>query len=140
MNREIKFKMKRAMYMKKNILLTFVLFIMLLSTGCTYGTHFTIGSVENNTMNSMSMKYAKFSGNKNKEFTVKEGETIKVEVDITTESGKIDLYIESDKGETIYEGHSLETQNFTVNISDSGKYKVRLEAKNHKGSYTIKWK
>lgn len=123
--------------MKKIILMILILIISISFAGCTYGSELTIGSVENNTLSSMSMKYAKFSGNKN--ITVKEGDTCVVSVDIKTEEGKIDLFIKDDNGNIAYEGHNIPTSNFTVNLSEAGKYKIRIEAKNHKSSYTIKW-
>jgi len=125
--------------MKKIILMILILIISVSFAGCTYGSEFTIGSVENNTLSSMSMKYAKFSGNKNKNITVKEGDTCVVSVDIKTEEGKIDLFIKDDNGNIAYEGHNIPTSNFTVKLSEAGKYKISIEAKNHKGSYTSKW-
>lgn len=125
--------------MKKIILMCLIVLLAIGFTGCTYGSTFTIGSFENNTLTSMSMKYNKFSGNKNKSITVKDGETCEVYVDIKTEEGKIDLLIKDESGNLAYEGHDIQTSNFTVNLKESGKYKIRIEAKKHKGSYSVKW-
>ncbi len=125
--------------MKKIILMILILIISISFVGCTYGSGLTIGSVENNTLSSMSMKYAKFSGNKNKNITVNEGDICVVSVDIKTEEGKIDLLIKDDNENIAYEGHNMPTSNFTVKLSEAGKYKISIEAKNHKGSYSIKW-
>lgn len=125
--------------MKKIVLMILVLIISIGFAGCTYGSEFTIGSIENNTLSSMSMRYVKFSGNKNKNITVKEGDTCVVSVDIKTEEGKIDLFIKDDNGNIAYEGHDITTSNFTVELNKAGKYKISIEANNHKGSYLIKW-
>lgn len=125
--------------MKKCLINILIIFIVLLFGGCTHGSSFTIGSLENNTTTSMYMKHIKFSGNKNTEFNINEGEYAEITVDITTESGKIDLYIRDDKDNIAYEGNKLQTGKFTVTIKDSGKYKIRIEAKDHKGSYLVKW-
>ncbi len=126
--------------MKKFLLINLIILLVFSFSGCTYGSEFTIGSFENNSLTSMSMKYMKFSGNKNKNITVKDGETCEIYVDILTEDGKIDLLIKNENGNLEYEGHDIPTSNFTVTLKEAGKYKIRVEAKNHKGSYSINWK
>ena len=51
--------------MKRKLFIIINLLFILCFTGCTYGSEFTVGSVESNTLTSMSMEYLKFSGNKN---------------------------------------------------------------------------
>lgn len=126
--------------MRKIFLITLILLLAISFSGCTYGSEFTIGSFENNTLSSMSMKYMKFTGNKNKNITVNEGQVCDVYVDILTEDGKIDLIIKDDNSNVEYEGHDIPTSDFTVTLKEAGKYKIRVEAKNHKGSYSINWK
>ena len=125
--------------MKKILLISLVLLLAISFTGCTYGSKFTIGSLENNTLSSMSMKYMKFTGNKIKDIKVDEGEVCEVYVDIKTDDGKIDLLIKDESGNIAFEGHDIPTSDFTVYLKEAGKYKIKVEAKNHKGSYLIKW-
>ena len=126
--------------MKKILSIILIISLIISFTGCVNGSEFTIGSIENNTLSSMSMKYLKFSGNKNTRITVKEGEIYEVSVDINTEEGKIDLFITGENDSKAYEGHDLQTSSFTITLDEPGTYKLRLEAKDHKGSYAINWK
>lgn len=54
-----------------------------------------------------------------------------------TESGRLDMEIESDDGEKIFSESDIQTENFEVNTNSSGTYKVLIQAKNHTGSFWI---
>ena len=41
-------------------------------------------------------------------------------------------------GNIIFEKDNIETSSYRVNISNSNKYKIRVEAKDHQGSYSFK--
>ena len=125
--------------MKRKLFIIINLLFILCFTGCTYGSEFTVGSVESNTLTSMSMEYLKFSGNKNTKIKLEEAETCEIYVNIVSEDGKLDLFITDENGEHSYEGHNIPTSEFTVTLSKAGQYKIRVEAKDHKGSYKINW-
>lgn len=127
---------RRLVYICIAILLIFNLY------SCNTGSCTTILSVETNTSSEKAMKYEKFSGYKIYKFNVGEGEEITVAVSITSESGELDAYIakDNDKPNAVYEGNNIPTSDFTVNITESGEYTIRLDAENHKGSYSFKIK
>jgi uncharacterized membrane protein len=70
-----------------------------------------------------------------------ENETVEVVVSIVTEKGSIDAYIakDDDVANSSYEGHDIQTISFTVTLSESGRYTVRVDADKHTGSYSFSW-
>ncbi len=130
--------------MKKKYLLPIILVItiVMVFNGCSRGSYSCKNSIEVNTHTKMSMSYEKFKGYKETEITVKEGESVVVSVEIVTESGSINAYIakDNDKKNCSYEGNDIQTSSFDVTLSEAGKYTLRVDADNHKGSYSFSWK
>ena len=131
----------REVKMKK-VSLLLVLFIILFGLlGCTRGSGIVTKSKEYNTLTKMSMSYEKFTGYKQTEIKVDEGETVDVFVDIVTDDGTINAYISKDneKDNCDYEGQDIQTSSFTVTLSEPGTYAIRVDADDHKGSYSFSW-
>lgn len=126
--------MKRRM----NVILA-ILLVILLGTGCTFGSYSVVKATENNTTTSMQMSYEKFNGNKNRAIKLDEGESCSVAVNIASESGRINLSIEDEDGDSYYQGTNLPTSSFTVYLDKAGKYTIRVEGDSHTGSYSISW-
>lgn len=122
--------------MKKLLIFPLMLVLILGLAGCST---LEIGSIENNTSSKMTGSYTMLSGTKEHRLTVKDGEPVDVSVDIVTKSGKIDIFIFKDKDNYEYEGHDVKTSDFSVALSDPGKYTIRVKAHKHKGSYSFKW-
>lgn len=121
--------------MKKTGLLFLLLVALIGLGGCSY----EFGYIGNNSTHEMSGSYYKFNGDKDKEITVEEGETLDILVDIVTKEGTLDVSIMDENKEYSYEGHDLQTTSFTVTLSDPGKYTLKLEAKEHQGSFSFTW-
>lgn len=129
--------------MKKNrfyrmMIITGLMLVFLL-TGCTPDSSFTVGSFENNTKTSTSMKYQRFNGQKTRKITVEKGKKLVVSMDIVTESGSLSMSIKNDKEESFYTGTDMQTSSFQVDLDKAGEYTITLKAKNHKGSYKVSW-
>ena len=60
-----------------------------------------------------------------------------LDVRFETEYGKLHMEIKLSDGTLIYTGNGEEATDFTVNISDSGEYSVRVEAKDARGKISI---
>lgn len=130
--------------MKKLALLMTLLVISGILFSCSGANGPTVvAGVEKNTKNSMSMTYEKFDGKKESEepIHVAKGEEVVVKVDILTQDGSITVYIapESDPKDYVLESHDIATSQFTVTLSEEGDYLLRIEADDHKGSYSIDW-
>ena len=114
---------------------------MTVLTGCTCGSFTVLRGSELNTPTKMSMSYEKFSGFKQRNIEVSEDETLVISVNIVTNGGSIDAYIarDNDTANSTYEGKDIPTSSFTVTISKPGKYTLRVDARNHTGSYSFSW-
>ncbi len=125
--------------MKKVLILIVLIFTVSLFPGCTTGSYTSVGSVQVNTLSSMSMSYHKFSGNRSTRIHVDEGKPVEVKVDIVTSAGKINLSIIDGEKKPVYEGTDIPTSDFTVKLDKAGDYTVTLTGKDHKGKYKISW-
>ena len=123
---------------KKYILLIIVLTIILLS-GCTYGSYSSTRAVEISTSSQMSMSYEKFNGYKATSIKVKEGNPVDVNVDIVSNTGKLDMSITDEKDHSVYEGKDIPTSSFSVSLDKPGDYKLIVSGEKHSGSYKITW-
>jgi hypothetical protein len=121
----------------KRVALAVILGLVIFVTGCANGSFITIKSHENNTSTAMSMSYEKFSGFKSR--TIKLDEPGKINVDILSESGSLNLAITDKDGNSYYDGADIPTSSFSVNLDKPGEYEFKVEADNHKGSYNISW-
>lgn len=85
------------------------------------------------------MSYDKFSGYKEKDMKVEESESIIASVDIVTKSGSTDIYISRDHNfsNCNYEGNDIPATIFTVTHPKPGNYTIKIEEKNHSGSYSF---
>jgi hypothetical protein len=117
--------------------LAVVLVLLMGLTGCTKGSYIAVRSYENNTPVSMSMRYEKFSGKKSK--TISLDTPSEVFVAVITESGSLNLSITDAEGNSFYTGKDLPSSSFSVSLGKPGKYTIKVEAKDHKGSYDISW-
>lgn len=123
------------------LIVIFATLLMSIVTGCTKGSGITKNGSELNTSTKMSMIYDQFSGYKETQIKVKEGQPVEVTVNIVTEKGSIDAYISKDNNRenSSYEGHAIPTSAFTVTLKEQGIYTIRVDAKNHSGSYSFSW-
>lgn len=76
--------------MKKLLGLVFIIMAFYL-TACTVSRSIAIMSVETNTATSMKMSYEKFTGIKKKTFTLDNSDPMEMNVNIKTDSGKLNL-------------------------------------------------
>ena len=129
--------------MRKNYLLIiiFVALAMSIVTGCTKGSGMIKNGNELNTSTKMSMVYDKFTGYKESQIKVIEGQPVEVNVSIVTEKGSIDAYIAKDNNRenSSYEGHDIPTSEFSVTLKEQGVYTIRVDTKSHSGSYSFSW-
>lgn len=121
----------------KKILITMTLIILLLLTACTPGGYTSVKSIENNTPHTFNMKYAKFNGHKERNINLEENTDINVE--ITSESGELNIKIQDENSNILYQGNDLQECNFVVKVKNDGKYLISVEGHKHKGSFNFTW-
>jgi hypothetical protein len=68
-----------------------------------------------------------------------EGQPVEVNVSIVTEKGSIDAYMAKDNNRknSSYEGYDIPTSEFSVTLKEQGVYTIRVDTKNHSGSYSF---
>lgn len=60
-----------------------------------------------------------------------------VDFDIVSKSGKVNVSLQKEGEEPVYEGNDVETSSFKVTIGESGTYKATVTGKKAKGSVSI---
>lgn len=129
--------MKRCKY----ALLLIIVVLPLILCSCVEGSYVTRGSVQNNTRSQMYMRYEYFDGYKQTTINVKDGVKT-VNIEITSQSGSLDLYIAKDNDieQAVFREYNIATGSYTAELTEPGKYTVRVNAAAHKGSYKIVWR
>mgnify|MGYP007102228455 FL=1 len=61
-----------------------------------------------------------------------------LQVEVVREDGEIDLVITGKNGAEPYTGNDLESIEFTVTVSETDKYEVRITGKNATGKIMVK--
>ena len=127
------------MTLKKTCIITSVLLLILCFSACSGGSYVSVMSTETNNAQEISMEYDSFDGNKFYDISI-EQEVI-VTVHIETESGSMSAYIAKDNDVTnaVYQGSDIPTSDFTVALTESGTYTIRVDANQHSGSYSFQW-
>lgn len=117
-----------------------VIFLMTICTifmlGCS--NYIEIMSKGNSTNNSWTSEYKMFSGSKSKRVNLYKDQVIKF--DVVSENGDLEVTIEDESGDTCFSKKITETSIFEFTPEISGKYKIKLDAKNHKGSFDVSWR
>lgn len=81
-----------------------------------------------------TMTYALFNSSKEENFYAESGDVFVIKTE--NSEGKIYLTIKMKNSDPVYEGN-IESDEFTVNITESGRYTVRVEGEKAKGKFEI---
>ena len=118
--------------MKKIILLIFTLTLAISLTAC--GTDFNGSRTGNDS--EFIMEYTTFNTTDTQELIVESGDTINGK--IVVEKGNLAIKIQKDSEEPIYESDGIFASNeFDIEIDESGTYTVTVTGKNAKGSVSF---
>ncbi|MDD3947352.1 MAG: PPC domain-containing protein [Clostridia bacterium] len=126
---------------RKLCILSLFLLLPLLLCSCVTGSFVTRKSVQNNTCSQMSMRYEYFDGYKQRIIKIKDGETKTMAIEITSESGRLDLYVAKNNeiDNAVFFRENISAGSYTATLAEAGKYTIRVTAVKHKGSYKITW-
>jgi len=116
-----------------------ILLITLFLAGCSVGSYKTKSSTENDTNNSMEMSYSSFEGSKFTPIKLKNGDELKLDIQVTTEEGNLKIALIDEKDNELFKIENPKEQIVkTIKINKYATYKVKVEG-THKGSYKIIW-
>ena len=119
----------------------FILYAMASLASCTNGNN-TISDEYGN----MNITYGEDgiirNGTEYYTYQVENGSIGVVSVCIAKKAGRIDIdiYPTDCKDDTNYKGRDLDSTAFSVVLSETGEYKVRISAEKFVGDYEISWK
>jgi len=118
--------------MKKIILIVCTLVFLISLTAC--GTKFDGSRTGNDS--EFIMKYNVLNTTDAQDLTIEAGDTISAKV--VVDKGSLSIKIQKDEEEPIYEGNGISTSNeFDVEIDESGTYTVEVTGKKAKGSVSF---
>jgi hypothetical protein len=119
-----------------------LLAMSILLAGCGGGSNYSltnpVGEISEPGL--LALNYSNFDGLRFGEyFPVAEGETLVFHVNVLTESGSLSIFVTPEDNEDliVYRADDIATSEFTFTLTEPGQYKLWLEAKDHKGGYTI---
>ena len=121
--------------------IVFIIYAMVSFAACTIGDN-TISDEYGN----MNITYGEDgiirNGTEYYTYQVEDGYSGVVFIYIAKKAGRIDIdiYPTDCKEDTNYKGRDLDSTAFSVVLSETGEYKVRISAKNFVGDYEISWK
>lgn len=140
--------------MKKRMILMFICGMFFLFAGCTSGESpaleelSSIDIMENGLPEiepAVEDNWPERIGRKTENMTAQElsfdievSKPMLLSVACVTESGKLDMEIKRDDGETVFCEEDIQTETFEVRIDSVGTYKVIIQADGHTGSFWIK--
>ncbi len=122
----------KSRYLWASILFVIILFLSFFLEGCSLRSGIRIGYVGTETSKKWTGSYARLDGMMKKTMKVDNEALV---VDITTNSGSIDIVIEDTEGNRLYKGTDLETCSFEVGAS--GSVKITINADKHVGSFSF---
>lgn len=135
-----KIKIKKILYSVFPAIV-FIIYAMVSFAACTIGAN-TISDEYGN----MNITYGEDgiirNGTEYYTYQVENGSIGVVSVCIAKKAGRIDIdiYPTDCKDNTNYQGRDLDSTAFSVVLSETGEYKVRISAKKFVGDYEISWK
>ncbi len=115
-------------------LLSVVLCVLLLFSGCAADSYSALGSVETGTGTSWKQKHYLLNGTKHHHLNLGADEQ-NMEIEVVTEEGEIDITINR-SGENILFIDDAKTGIY--GFCTDGKVSVTIEAKNHRGSVAVR--
>ncbi|WP_338448791.1 hypothetical protein R4Z09_21605 [Niallia oryzisoli] len=121
--------------MKKLGTLLLLMLMLFMFVGCSGGSYtITVGEIDS-FKHEIAGEYSSFSGKYYKQVTVEPGEVLEITLTAHTEKGRLKAVILDSEEKVI---STLNPGN-SVQIRDAGVYKLQVEGKNHKGSFTLSW-
>jgi hypothetical protein len=123
--------------MRRIIFLPLAIAIITSVTACTAGGSIVILGSPDRT--ACTMDFREWSSKNKCELSLSKGDVLQIEV--VREDGEIDLAVSGKNGSEPYTGNDLESCAFTVTISETDKYDVRISGRDATGNVRLKaWK
>lgn len=109
---------------------------IIISISACSATKGSIVILENPDGTGFTMDFKKWSSTNKCELSLNKGDILQIEV--VRENGKIALTVSSENGSEPYTGNNLKTGVFTVTVSETDKYVIRITGKDATGKVMVK--
>jgi len=121
--------------MRQVIFLFLIIAVIMAISGCT-APKGSIVILENPNGKGFTMDFKNWSSNQKCELSLNKGDMLQIEV--VREDGRIDLTVSGKNGSEPYTGKDIRSGLFTVTVSESDKYDIRITGKDATGKITVK--
>ncbi|HGM3508182.1 TPA: hypothetical protein ACKOR7_002772 [Clostridioides difficile] len=118
--------------MRKIYNLFFILILGIFMVSCKYSE---FNGSRTGSDSELVMEYSMFNTTDSQLLTLEKDDVIDVE--IVNDSGKLDVVIQEDDKNPVFEGNNLKTSTFQVKVNESGTYKITVTGKKAKGSVSF---
>ena len=124
---------------KHLFIITLLMFSVIGLVGCVSvsGNYIEKFSVSSQGKNKFSDKYDSLDGTKT--YTIKAKECSNLELNVTTDSGKLTVEITDSNGQLVYQKVDIDGLTETITLEKGGKYNISFIAHEHSGSFSCKW-
>lgn len=120
--------------MKKITTVFFICLFTMILTSCNKNSSFNGSRTGNNTR--LIMKYSIFNTSDSQILDLEKGDII--DVKIVNDEGELSIKLQKEGSkEPIYVGNNVPTSEFQVSIEESGKYLLKVDGKQTKGSLSF---
>lgn len=124
--------------MKKLLSPLLALFCLLLAS-CTVSSGTAVMQTNKSTNTMFSYSHASSSQTLRRELDIKNGDPRTLQVTVETTEGTLDITVQDDNKNILYQGSAVPTSSFSVALDNPGKYTIIVKTNKHKGSFTFDW-
>jgi len=128
-------RIKRIRNMHPIVFLPLFITIIIVISACS-APKGSIVILENPNGTGFTMDFKEWSSKNKCELSLNKGDVLQIEV--VHENGKIALTVKGKKGSEPYTGNDLESGLFTVTVSETDKYEIRITGKDATGKVIVK--
>ena len=127
---------------KMNLALIIMLIAIFLLAGCDGQSYTRTNWTQTSLPGITEATFGSFTGIDYTKFKADEGDLLTMEILYTVESGKLGFILMSPDGELLWESQELENADdlsFSLEIPETGTYKIQYLGMQAKGSFEITW-
>lgn len=110
--------------------------------GGSFGVHFQAMATGSSGLDWWKSSYVQFTGwiTRGFKFTGNSDGKCVIQVDVTTDSGELDITVMDSEGKELYTYKNIATSSFDVDLGKGGDYQIRVDGRKHDGDFSIKQK
>lgn len=110
--------------------------------GGSSGAYFQTMATDSSGLDWWKSSYTQFTGwiTRGFKFTGNNDGKCVIQVDVTTDSGELEIAVMDSEGKELYSYKNIATSSFDVDLGKGGDYQIRVDGQQHGGDFSIKQK